>query len=547
MVTIKVKKLLRKQKKQLNSCFFLCYNYNGDNMKKGFTLIELLAVIVVMGVIALVTVPAYNSAIESQKRRTFIESDKAVIRGLTNYLNFNPSLYPSNDEIKIVSLKTLQDEKFIDKVVNHAGENCSGYVTIIKNHEGKYQYSPYYRCDGTLIEKPSDEGLVLDYNFDDFQEPTENFMINPKKIIASNFGTYGFGDTTANTQISLSNETYYDANVIKVTRTLEHNYMTAVTSSIKAPSITLAPGEKATFSVSAKGSKEVVGKIMHLHVYGTKASGGNFSVGVTNSSKPMKESWQRFEATVTNSDVTNWTITNVYLRLNAGTLPSGEYYLFTSPQLEKKEYSTPFTEGIRAGVVKDYSTNGLNANLSSTAPPKWVYDPNTSKGAYQFLNNTINIGTGNTFFPLNTFSISTWVKTPGLSSGMSLNGILSITYGLTLYIDSSGKVLFRMDNGTSIPALSYNSSLNDNQFHHIVALFDGVNRKIFIDGKLVLTSPFTGWTGVTRWPTNLAAIGQENNNGSVYRFNGIIDDLKIYNRPLSDDQVRDLYLIEYRK
>ena len=40
-------------------------------MKKGFTLIELLAVILVLGIIALVAVPTINNAIEEARMGTF--------------------------------------------------------------------------------------------------------------------------------------------------------------------------------------------------------------------------------------------------------------------------------------------------------------------------------------------------------------------------------------------------------------------------------------------------------------------------------------------
>ena len=517
-------------------------------MKKGFTLIELLAVIVVLGVIGVITIPIFNNFIETSRTKAFKESEKALIRATRNYLNFNEELYPINNEVRIVSIKTLQDQKFVDRIKSPSNNNCSGYVAVVKNYEGNYQFSPHYQCDGTIIESPSSDGLILNYTFDDFKEPTDNFMTNPKNLVPSNFGSYGFGDTNTHTQITLSDETYFGANAIKVTRLSSQTYMTAATTAIKLPRITFAPGEKVTFSVYAKaGSPEVIGKIMHLHIYGTKAAGGNFSLGVTQTSKPMTSQWQRFEATITNNDVTDWTTTNVYLRLNSGTLSNGEYYVFSSPQLEKKGYATPFVDGVRTATLTDYSNTGKIANISATAPPTWIYDKERESGAYLFNNNIINFGTGNTFFPLNTFTISTWIKTPGLGSGMSLNGIVSITYGLTLYLNSTGTVGLRMDNGTALPAITANRNLNDNQFHHIAAMFDGTNAKIFIDGNLIISSPFTGWTGSTRWPTNTATIGQENNNGPIYRFNGVIDNLKIYNRALTNDQVKDLYLIEKRK
>ena len=182
--------------------------------------------------------------------------------------------------------------------------------------------------------------------------------------------------------------------------------------------------------------------------------------------------------------------------------------------------------------ISGFSRNGTASNLT--------YAAGKIGQAGNFSNSTITIGTGNTFFPAATFTLSAWIKTPGLGAGMSINGILSITYGVTMYLNGSGNLNFRMDNGTSVPAISFAQNLQDDQWHHVTVLFDGTSQKMFIDGELKKTSAFPGWLGITRWMTNAAVIGQENNNGSVYRFNGLINDVRIYDHALSDKEIYEL-------
>jgi len=164
-----------------------------------------------------------------------------------------------------------------------------------------------------------------------------------------------------------------------------------------------------------------------------------------------------------------------------------------------------------------------------------------SNGAMNFdgVSNYIYLGVGNNYFPLPLFSICSWIKTPGLATGMTLNGVVSLTYGLTMDIDSAGHFRSSMDSGTSGSTLVVSDNLYDNKFHHLCLTFDGINRYMFIDG-VMKNSLATTWLGVTRWPTSPVAIGTNINN-SMYKFNGTISDVRFYNRSLSVDEVSALY------
>ncbi len=55
-------------------------------MKKGFTLIELLAVIVILSVITLITVPMVMNVIEDSKRKAAVESVNGILDAADKYL-----------------------------------------------------------------------------------------------------------------------------------------------------------------------------------------------------------------------------------------------------------------------------------------------------------------------------------------------------------------------------------------------------------------------------------------------------------------------------
>ena len=52
--------------------------------KKGFTLIELLAVITIMGILMIVSIPAVSRTIENSRRNTFLNTAKAYINAVKN-------------------------------------------------------------------------------------------------------------------------------------------------------------------------------------------------------------------------------------------------------------------------------------------------------------------------------------------------------------------------------------------------------------------------------------------------------------------------------
>ena len=72
---------------------------------------------------------------------------------------------------------------------------------------------------------------------------------------------------------------------------------------------------------------------------------------------------------------------------------------------------------------------------------------------------------------------------------------------------------------------------------HIAGTYDKSNLKIYKDGALVNSKPLSGFLPQEN---NIITIGAEtNNNGAqpLYFFNGFLDDIYFYNRPLSDTEI----------
>ena len=197
-----------------------------------------------------------------------------------------------------------------------------------------------------------------------------------------------------------------------------------------------------------------------------------------------------------------------------------------------------FDEG-NSATAYDSTTNNHNGALQNGTA--WASEDQCVSGKclkFDGVNDYVNAGTGDNYFPMQTFSMCAWAKSPGLASGMTTNGIMSLTYGLSMSLNSSGQLWSYIDNGSSFTQITATSNnLHDNKFHFLCLTYDGTNGNLYIDGTLK-KSAAAGWLGTTRWPTNGVNIGHENNNSAIYKFNGWIDEPKIYRYTRTAAQIK---------
>ncbi len=98
----------------------------------------------------------------------------------------------------------------------------------------------------------------------------------------------------------------------------------------------------------------------------------------------------------------------------------------------------------------------------------------------------------------------------------------------------SGKLVVARWDGTNHPFIVSSKALNDNKYHSIVFMKNGNHLYLYIDGKLDgKTIDTTTSSMIQNTPLILGA-----GNFSATRFTGFIDDLKIYNRTLSDIEIK---------
>lgn len=192
-------------------------------------------------------------------------------------------------------------------------------------------------------------------------------------------------------------------------------------------------------------------------------------------------------------------------------------------------------------TVQDRS--GFNRNGTINGTVYWTADTASGKGGSLVFDGSttyVDLGAGNVYLPLPEMAVCAWIKTPGLASGMATNGIFSMTYGLILTMNNLGHFVTAVDNGTAMVYATVPENLYDNTFHHLCLALDATRRYVYVDGSLRMTQAIA-WSGNTRWPTASTAIGHDRNSISNSKFNGIIDDVRLFTRSVTSAQVQQLY------
>jgi heat shock protein HspQ len=111
----------------------------------------------------------------------------------------------------------------------------------------------------------------------------------------------------------------------------------------------------------------------------------------------------------------------------------------------------------------------------------------------------------------------------------------------------SNRIQLYIDNGYLGVGLGDTRSLKTNiqllstqTWYHIALSWDGTNYAVYVNGSLIATGTYTGLTLLN----NLADIGNTGNTSSrTEGFQGLIDEVRIYNRALTETEISNLALV----
>ena len=522
--------------------------------KKGFTLIELLAVIAVLAIILIIAIPNVIEIVSSVKENVNAKNEALLIKTAKNYLYANQTLVPSTIGSKReISLNDLVTGGYVKQIKNAKGSNdCDGYVIVTKINVNDYSYSPYLDCTSTSIGSSVENKLALHYTFEDYEEATENLLPSP---VGNGSWSNGYVTTILNNAIAPDGTN----TATRVTTTTSGQARTEY--NIPSPTI----DTYYTFSVYAKrGSTPYAALYTYFTPYADPAAVFNLDTGLlTYSANTISTSitnegdgWYRISMTVLVKPDQTYRLMKIIQTSSATSVSSGtvgDYVYYWNAQVEKKTYTTPYTQTVRTPNITDYSLNSNVSTLQALTTPKWTNNSIKNDGAYEFNGSTTSITLPNdivTTANIRTTGVtySAWVKLNAITDGRIVgqqpgNGYSDYASG-GLGVNGSGNAMMIAYSDTAPIGYMYATSattLQTNTWYNIVGTFDTSTNliSVYVNGKLDGTTQTIG--SFSRLLTNASNRIGNKDNTTTYPFNGIIDDIKIYNRTLSVEEIKYNY------
>ncbi|MFH1230652.1 MAG: LamG domain-containing protein [Planctomycetota bacterium] len=196
-------------------------------------------------------------------------------------------------------------------------------------------------------------------------------------------------------------------------------------------------------------------------------------------------------------------------------------------------------------VVYDSTDNNNDGTLvlaGSATSSAWVQGKYGSALSFDGVNDVVIVPDSASIESADSITLSTWVKANNFSDPNSLgpeiiNHAESLK-GYSLDISNAGKPRFWLGFPAGNTTLSAQATLTANKWYLITGVYDGSTMKIYIDGVLDNSVSQTGSIGNT---TQSLTFGASNDSPYYEQFNGLIDDVRIYNYARTQSQIQQDY------
>ena len=175
--------------------------------------------------------------------------------------------------------------------------------------------------------------------------------------------------------------------------------------------------------------------------------------------------------------------------------------------------------------------SGYNNHGTVVGNPEWIVGQLDGALSLDGLDDCVDLANPANLNITDALSLLAWIKPESLGNGADQTFISKGSDGFALKQASDNTLQFRISDAINVQAAP-GVSLNGD-WHHVAGTYDGDMLSLYLDGALleILSSP--GTVNTSAYNVN---IGRES-VGNRFHYNGGIDDVRIYNSALTQDDI----------
>ena len=182
--------------------------------------------------------------------------------------------------------------------------------------------------------------------------------------------------------------------------------------------------------------------------------------------------------------------------------------------------------------VEDSSGNNLNGTIVGT--PSYITGVAGMALSLNGVDNYVNCGDNASFDITEQITLSAWINTSDSGNGQHNPFVTKGDQSYAIKHASGNSMEFFIYDGTWQTLSSPVDDSFNGAWHHVAGTFDGNQLRLYVDGNLADSMDHTGAIATTTYPVNIGR-----NSQNVDRFyEGAIDEVRIYNRALSEGEIR---------
>ncbi len=210
-----------------------------------------------------------------------------------------------------------------------------------------------------------------------------------------------------------------------------------------------------------------------------------------------------------------------------------EYITPVQPAATNLAAHYTFDEGTGTRVG-DSSGNANHGTVNGD--PQWVTGIRDGAMAFDGAGDFVDCGNGASLVIRDTITVACWIKVASFTRNWeTILGMGDDSYRMSRSATTGNSIHFGC-NGPTGGNLDARTIVTDDTWHHVALVYDGAYKIIYIDGVEDARAASTGQINASAY--NLY-IGENSQQTGRY-LQGVVDDVRIYSRPLSPAEVAGL-------